>query len=176
MSNGLFFRYSDQAWAKIYIYFLGHSNTYNYEYLMFVYPTNITFLNFRIIFLWRTSKCRCRQLYCFYLTGSQTICLGSLTLGSDAWYSLLGLNNAPFKNDKTHYHDQNTRLQWGSEDQTFWSLDFKWSVYVLCPMYWDRPFKDQTRTRWRPFVRFSNSIQIPDHLASNLFLTIQISD
>ena len=51
---------------------------------------------------------------------------------------------------------------------------FKWSLLNTGLVH--------KRTRWRPFVRYSNGwtvqyskgIKKPDHLASNLFLTIQI--
>ena len=56
---------------------------------------------------------------------------------------------------------------------------------MLCPMYWTNHLNtrpEQEKTRWHPFfrysngpaIRYSNCIQILDHLASNLFSTIQI--
>ena len=49
----------EQAWATIHIYFLRHSNTYNKEYSLLAYPTNITFWHVSIIFLIRASPCGC---------------------------------------------------------------------------------------------------------------------
>ena len=64
-------------------------------------------------------------------------------------------------------------------------LVFLWSVYVLCQMYQtdhSHTGPEHKKTRWRPCVWYSNrwavwysnGIWIPDHLASNLLLTIQI--
>ena len=60
----------------------------------------------------------------------------------------------------------NTKNIWISN---FFSSDYKqhllkWSVYVLMPYVLDQQFKFQTstkKTRWRPFVWYSDAIQIP---------------